>query len=818
MNVAGIGLGVGVFLAIQIANRGALESFRSSVELTTGRSHLEIRGDLDENLLPAIASVPGVQVAAPLVEGIAPLIEPRGEYLRIAGVDPFAGAGIHAFRLTGVAGKNLDIEAWLRDPAAVATSPEQAARMRDWGTNLEVLGGGGRRPVRAVFEMISDSPRARAEPRLAAMDIAWAQELLGLQGRLTSVQILLDDESRAEEVSAAISRIVPPDVRVAPPAGRNEEMRAMLGAFHLNLTAMSLVSLVVGMFLVFNSVSASVVRRQTQIAILRAAGASRLEIRWLFLGEAFIEAAAGAALGILLAPRLAGAVSTPVAATISSLYEVVRIDSFALTPGQIVLGFAVGFAAALAAAALPAHEASRIEPARILHPGAPADVFAPHGATWALGAAACLAPAFGASWFALAGGPKLLGFVSAGLVVAGFSLLVPWFTAATAAAGRPAGLIGRLAADHLSRSLHRNGITIAALAAAVSMSVAVTVMIHSFRASVAGWIDRTLTADMYIAPAANELGGLQSFLPEGTEEWARVHPAVKDVATFRELTVRYGEEPVSLAVFSGAARGQLEFLPGSAPGAQGVLDAGAAVAVSESFVSRFGLVDVLMIPSPSGPLRLPVCGVYRDFTRERGTILMPRILFEKSWNDPRLHSLAISVVEPSAVAGLTRDFRARFGSEGQLAIYDNAALRNRVIEIFEQTFAVTAALRGIAILVAVTGIAFSLSILATERAREIGVLRALGASRAQVLGVFLGEAGLLGLASAFCGVAGGAVLAMVLTWVVNKAFFGWSIALSYPLAPLALTPLWIVLVAVGAAIVPAWKAASTSPAKAVRFE
>lgn len=818
LNIAGIALGVAVFLAIQIANHGALQSFRSSVELTIGRAHLEIRGDLDERLLPKIAAVQGVILAAPLVEGIAPLVEPQGEYLRIAGIDPFSGNEIRGFRLTSPSGGSPDLELWLSDPSAIGVSTAQARRMQEWGKTVDVLAGGAQRTVQVAFAVESESPIAAAEPRLAMMDIGWAQELLGLQGRLTSIQILLADENSAEQVSERLAQLLPPDVVIAPPTGRNDEMRAMLGAFQLNLTAMSLVSLVVGMFLVFNSVSASVVRRQFQIAILRAVGATRREVSALFLAEAAVEALLGSALGIAIAPRLASAVSSPVAASISSLYEVVSIENFSLTPGQILLGFGVGIGAALLAAAGPAYEAARTEPARILHPGAPTQVFAPRWSVYGAIAAACLLLAAAASWWALAGGPKLLGFASAGLVVAGFSLLVPWFAGAASAVGRCGGLLGRLAADHLARSLHRNGITIAALAAAVSMSVAVTVMIHSFRASIATWIERTIVADLYIAPAANTLGGLSAFLPEGSEAWAEEHPAVRDVATFRELSVSYEGRAVSLAVISGEARGELEFLSGSAPDAGAQLSTGEAVAVSESFASRFGAPQELLLPSPTGEVRLPVCGVYRDFTRERGTILVSRPLFQKYWQDPRLHSLAIRLKDPALAVQFATDFRERFGSRGELAIYDNAALRQRIVDIFNQTFAVTAALRGIAILVAVTGIAFSLSILASERAREIGVLRSVGASRGQVLGVFLGEAGLLGLAAALCGVTGGAALAMVLTWVVNKVFFGWSITLAYPLTTMALTPLWIVAIAILAAIGPAMRAARTSPAAAVRFE
>lgn len=818
LTIGGIGLGVAVFLAVQVANRAALESFRASVELAAGRAHLEARGEFADDLFPALRAVEGVRAAAPLVEGIAPLSSPPGEYLRILGVDPLAAPELFAFRLQGADGQSLDLRRWMAEPGVLAVNPVQMRRMAEWG-EVEAVTATGRHSLKPVFEMVSEEALAQAEPRLAAMDIGWAQILLGKTGRLTGAQFLLHDEAEAEKVAEKLRALLPPDVTVAPPARRNAELQTMLGAFQLNLTAMSLVSVIVGMFLVYNSVSAAVVRRQPQIAILRACGASRGEVRTLFLGEALIEGAAGSALGVLAAPWLAAGLAQPIGQTVASLYDLASLDHVALSPAQAILGLGVGVGAALLAAWFPATEAANVEPATILHSGAPNRVFAPNRFRVAAGAALALMLAALTGWLALKTGPKIFGFLSAGFVIAAFTLLVPVFASTSASCGRFLGILGRLAADHLDRSLHRNGITIAAMSAAVAMAVAVGVMIHSFRASVLRWTDRTLSADAYLAPAANEIGGLHSLLPAEAGEWARAHPSVQSVAAFREFTIRWKGEPVSLGVLDGAARGSLEILPGAMPNALEAFGEGRAALVSESFVSRFGgKPDTIALPLPGGIVHLPVGGVFRDFTRDRGTIFVQRAAVRHVLPDASAHSLAITFHNPRDLEAFARDFQSRFAGRGEFAIYDNAGLRKRILEIFDQTFAVTAALRAIAIFVAAIGIVFSLTILAGERAREIGVLRALGASQGQVLGVFLGEAGLVGLASALCGLAGGAVLALVLTWVINKAFFGWSIALSYPLGQMVWTVPALILVSALSGLLPALMAARTPPAAAVRFE
>lgn len=817
LNILSIALGVAVFLAIQIANRGALDSFRSAASLTAGKAHLEIRGDMDDALFPAIVATEGVRTATPLVEGIVSIPGQPGEYLRILGVDPFSGAEIFGFALEDGKDGPLDFEKWLGDPAAIAIQPTA----RDLGTSVTVLANGSLRELSPRFVFQPDGPLSTADKRIAAMDIGWAQELLGKPGRLTAIQVLLNDPATAETAADRLRQILPADVTVSPPAARDREMKTMLGAFQLNLTAMSLVSIIVGMFLIFNSVGATVVRRRTEIAVLRACGATRFEVRALFLGGAALDALVGSALGVALGPVLARMASPAMAGSISSLYEVIRLDHLALGPGQAAAAFGIGVAAALVAAWAPASEAARCDPAHILHPGAAREMFTPLRGTWLAGAVVLLLASFILSVWTLRGGSKLLGFAAAGAVLAGFSLLVPWLTAAVARSFRGCGRLTKLASDHLVRSLHRNTVTVAALASAVAMTISVTVMIHSFRASVHRWIEHTLVADLYVAPAGNDIIGLQAFLPDDAATWTASLPGVESTATFRELPVRFRDAPTSLTVIDGRGRGDLEFLEGSVPDALAAFEAGRAVAVSESFSTRFGVKtgDQIPLATPTGERTFPVCGVYRDFTRDSGAVMMDRGLFRQHWpNDERLHSLALKLTPGTDGDQVAEAFRQRFGNDGQFLIYNNASLRARVFEIFDQTFAVTAILRVIAIIVAVAGVLFSFSVLVIEREREIGVLRSLGASRPQVVGIFLLEAVLLGITASLSGLVSGSALSVVLTGVINKAFFGWTIDLTFPVPVLAATPLWLIPAVLIAALIPAWRAAGIRPALAVRFE
>jgi putative ABC transport system permease protein len=827
MNVLSIALGVCVFLAIMIANRSADRSFRAGVEMVAGKANLEVRGPLDETLLPPIAAVPGVAAATPVVQGLLSLRDHPGEYLRVLGVDPFTNPPFETFRMLQADGSEADVETWLREREAIAITRDMAAKLGlKPGDPLRVSIGGRRAELKARFILEPDDPAALADIRTASMDIGWAQELLGTAGRLDSVQVLLADGADPAAVTEAIRRIVPRDVVVAAPKQRSEQIGKMLSSFQLNLTALSLVSMLVGMFLVYNTVAASVVRARREIGILRAVGTSRAEVRALFLGEALIFGIPGIVLGVVAAFPLAGFLSGAVSQTVSSLYVLVSIEKLSVGPWQIAAAVAAGLSAVIVAAWIPSGEAAKAEVTGALHMGTVMEQRETLPARWMIFGGVALAAAFTASWLALRTGPAILGFAAAFLVVIGFAFLVP---AATSFAGKffqavanlsPHGTALRLASRNLVRAMHRNSLTIAALMAAIAMTVGVSVMIYSFRASVGTWIDRTIQADLFLTLAANEQAGFHGELPTELLAWIAANPDTETVDTFYEKRVPFRGEEVFLGVVSGRMRGELAFTGGKDAEKAARLREPAHVAVSESFATRHkvGDGDIIALDSPAGPVRFTVAGVYSDYTRDQGVILIDRANYAAHWPAPGAHTAGVHLREGADVAALAEAIRREFGAGVEYAIYDNASLRARVLEIFDQTFAITYVLRTISVLVAIVGVSLGMAMLVTERERDIGILRAVGASARQVLRAFVAEAALIGAVSSAVGLAAGACLAMVLTWVVNLAFFGWTVQLRYPWELLAWTPVWIVAVAALAGLLPAARASRIEPATALRSE
>ncbi|MEO8352855.1 MAG: FtsX-like permease family protein, partial [Chthoniobacteraceae bacterium] len=761
----------------------------------------------------------GVKASTALVEGIVTLPDYPGEYLRILGLDIFTSDPFRTFELrTG--GASLDLDRWLGRHGSLAVAEDFTRRHNlKSGAKLRVSANAHITDA-TVVGLMSEMNDAS---HFAAMDIGWAQELLGKQGRLTSIQFLLTKPDEVEEVAARIRELVPADISVAPPPQRSAQVQTMLSAFQLNLTAMSMVSLLVGAFLIYNTISASVARRRTELGILRALGASRTEVRSLFLGEAMILGAIGIALGCVGGIALARLVIGAVEETISSLYLLTSIERSFVEGGQIGRAAVLGALSVLLGAWIPAREASRVDPIGALRSGEQSEGAGVPTRWLSWAAVGFIALAALACAIALQTGPPLVAFIGAFFVLAGFGLLAPiaaQLTGRAAACWSAAGALWRIAADHLRRSLARNAITIAALATAISMTIGLTVMIHSFRESVTAWIKRGIVADLFIAPASNEIIGLSAEVPAAPIAWLRAHEGVDSVDTFREETITAGSAPALLAIVDGRYRDNLEFQGGKARERMTRVMAGEAVAVTESLARKFHVAagNRISLITPAGPVEFPIAGVYSDYTRDQGAVLMTRALHDRHWPSAGPMSLAVyldPVVDAHAVAD---DFRRAFGTDGQYVIYTNRSIRERILAIFDQTFAVTYVLRTIALMVAALGIFLSVTTLVAERRRETAMLRALGATRAQVQKLFMMEAGMIGVIASVLGLAGGLVLAMVLTWVVNPAFFGWTIHLHLPVVVLVTTPAWIVPAAVLSAWLPAWQGSAEPIAESIREE
>ncbi|HEY6070125.1 MAG TPA: FtsX-like permease family protein, partial [Chthoniobacterales bacterium] len=426
LNILSVALGVSVYLATQIANQSANRAFAASVDLVAGKAELEITapsGELGEMVLPQITAVAGVSAATPIVEGFVSLPDFRGGYLQILGIDIFTNAPFRTFEPANFDAGEFDVQRWLGPPGTIAVS-EEFVRQHHLkpGSKIRARVNGVDRELEIGFLIRKDDA---FDPHFAAMDIGWAQELLARRGLLSTIQLKLTDPSQREATVARLRQILPKDVRVAAPERRTEEVDKLLGSFQLNLTMMSLVSLLVGMFLIYNTVTASVVRRQHEIGILRSLGVTRGEIRSLFLAEATVLGAIGSVLGLLGGVALAQVLVRAVSTTISSLYVLLSVRDLTLRPSAFVIAWLIGVGSVMASAFFPAQAAAKQAPVEALHGGSRLERSVHPSIAWLFSGLLCLVAAAFFSVLSLATGPRWLSFAGAFFVLAGFSFLVP---------------------------------------------------------------------------------------------------------------------------------------------------------------------------------------------------------------------------------------------------------------------------------------------------------------------------------------------------------------------------------------------------------
>jgi putative ABC transport system permease protein len=677
-----------------------------------------------------------------------------------------------------------------------------------------------------------DDRSESALQNLLVADVATAQEWFGMAegegaataGRLTRIDLILPaaDPARLDAALGRVTALLPDGAEVRPASTQAEALATMTAAFRLNLTALSLLALVVGVFLIYNTVTFAVVQRRRVLGTYRALGVTRAEVFRAVLGEALVIGAVGTALGLALGVLMGSGLVRLVTQTIGDLYFVVRVRELALSPVALLKGVALGLGATAVGALRPGWEAAATAPASALRRSTQEDRFAEGAGRLAL---------WGGGVLALGGLvlliPAGVGGAYAGMlgILARTALLVPYLTRAWAALARPVlgrllGPVGRMAARGVSASLSRTAVAVAALAVAVAATVGVATMVASFRTTVADWLGAVLQSDVYVQPPATVFRRGGAVLDDSLAQALASLPGVARSDAIRVRTIEDDSGPFDLVVarLDRVRAGVNRYKEGSAEAVAQRAAAG-AVAVSEPFAFRFGVGvgDTLRLPTDEGPRAYPISGVYYDYGNDLGVVLMDERPFLDAFRDPGYAGIALTAasgVDPPALVQQARRLAEASGQD--VTVRSNRDLREASLEIFDQTFVVTSVLRLLAVAVAFVGVLSALMALQLERRRELAMLRAQGMTPGEVRRMVFAETGLMGLWAGLLAVPLGLALAAVLVFVVNVRSFGWTLA--FAVSPSVLVQ--AVALAVGAALLagvyPAWRMARTNPALAMR--
>ncbi|HEY1729518.1 MAG TPA: FtsX-like permease family protein [Candidatus Baltobacteraceae bacterium] len=828
VTVVAVALGVAIALAIDLANATAVDSFSSSVNVVASRVNLQILGagrGFDEQTLLRVAAQPGVISASPVIEDSIVVGARRGhpqagEVLRVLGVDLLQPLPRDAG--TPTTGTDVHADTLVNGQGAVVSGRVARRWKLHAGSRFSAIAGA--RPVSLVVAAILPPSVVGIDSSVVFVDVATAQDIFDKVGVLDRIDCVVDP-NRLAQTFAAVRKIIPSGTRAVEPRVRTGEIRRMLQSFQLNLDALSAIALVVGMYLIFNTVAIAVVQRRPEIGTLRALGATRAQIFIAFLIEGGALGLAGSLLGLALGGLFAQFSVAAVAHTVQTLYIGIGVGGVLWDPLPIVKAFVLGIALAVVAAIVPALEAARIPPALTMR-AAGFERASPHFARHAAlaGVLAFIAAGLLTTGPPIAGLP-VFGYLSGIMIIAGGSLCVPLVISGTAAFGRrylhdaPA----LLAAGNLAGALRRESVAVAALGIAIAMTTAVSILIGSFRTTVVTWADEVLSADLFVRPLGpSDASSDTRFSPRVLAAIARV-PGVVDVHALRSITIPFRGRLTELDATDFrqlARRNSIQFLgTGDVPALLRRTAGTRNVFVSEPFATRFGVRprDSLVLDTPAGEIRFDVAAVFNDYSTESGIIMLDRTTFEQLFGDDTVDSIAIWAAPGANLLDLrTRVIRRVLPL--QIDIETNRELRALVVQIFNRTFAITYALYLISIAIALLGVISTLFALVLERRREIGILRYLGLRTRDVRRMVLVEAAFVGVLGALVGIALGFLLALLLIFVINRQAFGWLIDLHVPWEFLGASFVVVVIAALIAGIYPAGVAARIQTVEAIRTE
>jgi putative ABC transport system permease protein len=798
MQLLGIVCGVAGVVGMSLAAETALSSLSRAVDFLRGQStHLMERpaGSMDERVLRALMADSAVDAFSPVIDRRVRLKD--GESVRVLGFDPFLDQAIRP----GLAKSRS--ESFLLNERSIFV---EAGLAQDLG----VKPGQGIPTSMGLFEIDGTFVNPAGEP-LLLMDIAHAQTIFELPGQIDRVDLRVNDERAFRSRWST-------GFRIQSHGQTKKTLSAMVRAFRLNLEALSLLALFVGIFLVYNTAMFTVVNRRKDAGILRSLGARRYEIVIAFLTEILLFGIIGGALGGLAGYLLSRFLTVLIGGTISNLY-------FFLRPGIPhwswwipLLGALLGCGASLLGSFFPLMELVRLDPVHALHGRVAGRESRDKARTVAVLGTGVLIVGF--VFLLMADVNVYLGFAGTFGVILGFSLFAGLVLRLLGPAMRwvlnwLGGLSGKIATGNILRNLGRTGVAVAAFMVALSMSVGLGTMIGSFRESLIWWMESQLTGDIYVSM------GNEMIIPEAFYHEVKAIPGIGGVNPYRNVQMAYRDKPISVTSVDASVLERYTHFSWFQGGNEnwGPVKRGAVV-ISESFSRNFGLHpgDTVSLTGIRGPVRLPVQAVFYDYSTEHGLIMMDRSTYLRVFGDHALNSVSLFIDPGNPRRHAIIHEAKRRAHARALPVYTRDQLHARVLTLFDSTFAVTRSMRALALLVAFFGIAGALMTLFIERQRELGIYRALGFSRGQVAAMTLLEALGMGLISFVLSTVTGTVLAVILIKVINLHSFNWTIFFHLAWQPYILAFTAALLASIGAALYPIWKVCRTYPQMQIREE
>ncbi len=779
LTLLSIALGTSVIVAVDLANQSAGTSFQRSVNLLSGAMTHEItatHGHIPDAFYPQLRVDWAYRASSPQVEVS---LEANGLQYTLLGLDPFAGL------LQNDLGANLPIAALtqlLTQPGTVVLPAKLATRLAaKTGDTLTFLHAA--EPVELTVVAIADLPNAGDQ--LMLTDIATAQSIrtpdTPANSGLTRIQLKL-----TEAEATTLQTRLPAQLKLTSFAERQQVFNQMTQAFSTNLLSMSLLAMLVGAFLVYNTMTFSVLQRRQSFAIGRMVGITGQQLFLHLLLEALLLGLLGSTLGVLLGILLGQGLLVLVTQTMSDLFIHVNVTDLLISPLLVVKSVGITLLAVLAATLAPALEAARIPPVQVQRVSSLEQGGRRLSIRLALGGLLLMV----ASQLLIDLGTGLVsGFIGLFLQVLAYGLCIPLVLRGVLSTLQrwpllQGSLLPRMAVRSVQASLSRTSLAIIALSIAVSATVGVSIMIGSFRHSVADWLETTLSSDLYISSVAAGDSRPQGTLNPDWVQRLQTLPQISSISTGRTTRLAIDGFPLPVLVLQPgkhSARG-FEFLDGDPTLIWQQFLRGEGLLVSEPFAyhQQKQVGDTVHISTElAGKIALPILGIFRDYSATQGMLTLPRTLYDRYWQDHSLSSIGIGLATATDADSIQQQLESWANELQQpgepLMVRSNQEIRVLSLQIFDRTFVITNVLRLLVIMVAFVGVFSALMALFLEKGREFAILRATGFAPRQLQVWVLWQAALIGLLAGLLALPLGWMMSSVLIDIINQRSFGWTI-------------------------------------------
>jgi putative ABC transport system permease protein len=846
--VFGVTCGVTLYLAMALINRSTLDGFERSIEAINGKASFAVLGaetGFPEDLVDAVRDVPGVRSAIPTLQVRAYARSADGALrgVMVIGIDLLQEAAVRTYRSSG--------RTVIDDPAALLTRPDSVivtnALARELGLSLgsplALTAARGTQTFTVHGLLTPEGPAQAYGGMLVLMDIAAARTIFGQDGKTNRIDVVLVPGASVDRVAMAVTARLGSGFRVEQPATQVQAMSRMVSSYQSLLSFLSFAALVVAVFVIGNTFAVAVAERRRAIGTLRALGATRRAIVGLFLGEASLIGLAGSAIGVpagwLVASGLVRAVTRSLSAQLVSPIEVSAVT---VRPADVAVAVLLGVLTSCVAALLPALRATRIAPLEALRPR---DVSGSDGRVASMKCSSVagilmLAAVAACGWLDLSARHAAIRYLEACFALAGVVLVSPGLVtilvrlvrrAVAGLGGGARSTVLRLACDNLLRNASRTASTVRSVVIGLLLVLVASALHASFKSSVGDWFGRILRWDVFISSAGTlssvEVQPVHESLGEILSGLDGVDPGPGGRAlALRIAQLNYRGRSIGLKAFDRPQRAD-EWRAFDHNGVAVVAAARAlfdspvpAALVSDTFSGNFAIRvgDVVTLDTPSGATPFKVLGVVTDYASPEGVLYVDRAVYRRLWNDPLVTGFGVYLQPGVSVDAFRAAVDRRFGKEKGFVVASHADLRKQSERVLDEAFSFSRALVLAALLVGLVGLFNTLLIGILERLRELGVLRAIGASRRQLMGMVLTESLLLGVLGAMVAALLGLFITRV--WLIRSvsALIGWSLSYALPWYQILPVLAYGVLVGLGAGLIPAWRAGRLQIREALTYE